>query len=196
MTDTPEKIEDVSFIAATDTSSPPPKGMTPRPGQIVCGDIDMRIDTDGTWFYHGSPITRKKLVQLFSTVVRRDEDGAYWLITPAEMAQIKVDDAPFLAVEMIVTNDNGVKSLKFRTNVEKWFTADASHPIRVDIDSQTNEPRPYIVLAEDGTEARITRTIFYDLVNSAEVANINGKDMFVIESAGARFILGPASEAE
>lgn len=194
MTDTPEKIEDVSFTTVTDTSCPPPRGMTPRPGQIVCGDIDMRIDTDGTWFYHGSPITRKKLVQLFSTVVRRDEDGDYWLITPAEMARIKVDDAPFLAVEMIVTNDNGVKSLKFRTNVEKWFTADASHPIRVDIDSQTNQPRPYIILSEDGTEARITRAIFYDLVNSAEVANINGKDMLVIESAGAQFILGPATE--
>ncbi len=194
MTDTPEKIEDVSFATATDTSCPPPKGMTPRPGQIVCGDIDMHIDTNGTWFYHGSPITRKKLVQLFSTVVRRDEDGAYWLITPAEMARIKVDDAPFLAVEMIVTNDNGVKSLKFRTNVDKWVTAGPDHPIRVDIDSQTNEPRPYLVLSEDGTEARIVRAIFYDLVNDAEVADINGEDMLVTESAGSRFVLGPASE--
>jgi len=196
MTDTPEKIEDVSFATATDTPSAPPKGMTPRPGQIVCGDIDMRIDANGTWFYHGSPITRKKLVQLFSTVVRRDEDGAYWLITPAEMARIKVDDAPFLAVEMIETNDNGVKSLKFRTNVEKWVIADASHPIRVDVDSATNEPRPYIQLQDDGTEARINRAVFYDLVNRAKVTNIMDKDMFVIESADTTFVLGPASEEE
>ena len=200
MTDTPEKLENMTLGDARTqpgtSPCPPPAGMTPKKGQHVIGEIDMRIASDGTWFYMGTPITRNSLVNLFSTVIHRDADGAYWLITPAEMAQIKVDDAPFLAVEMIVTNDNGVKSLKFRTNVEKWFTADASHPIRVDIDSQTNEPRPYIVLAEDGTEARITRTIFYDLVNSAEVANINGKDMFVIESAGARFILGPASEAE
>jgi len=196
MTDTPEKIEDVSFAKATDTPCPPPKGMTPRPGQIVCGDIDMRIDANGTWFYHGSPITRKKLVQLFSTVVRRDEDGAYWLITPAEMARIKVDDAPFLAVEMIETNDNGVKSLKFRTNVEKWVVADADHPVRVEVDSTTNEPRPYIQLQEDGTEARINRAVFYDLVNRAKETNIMGKDMLVIESAGTSFVLGPASEEE
>lgn len=196
MADTPEKIEDVSFATAADTPCPPPKGMTPRPGQIICGDIDMRIDANGTWFYHGTPITRKKLVQLFSTVVRRDEDGAYWLITPAEMARIKVDDAPFLAVEMIETNDNGVKSLKFRTNVEKWVVADPSHPIRVAVDSETNEPRPYIQLSDDGTEARINRSVFYDLVNRAKVTNIKGTDMFVIESAETQFVLGPVTEEE
>ena len=196
MADTPEKIEDLSFTTAADTSCPPPKGITPRPGQIICGDIDMRIDTNGTWFYHGSPITRKKLVQLFSTVVRRDEDGAYWLITPAEIARIKVDDAPFLAVEMIETNDNGVKSLKFRTNVEKWVIADPSHPIRVEVDSVTNEPRPYIQVNDDGTEARINRSVFYDLVNRAKVTDIMGKDMFVIGSAGTEFVLGTATEEE
>ena len=77
-----------------------PKGIAPRPGQIVCGDIDMCIDRNGIWYYHGSPIGRKELVKLFATILQRDEAGAYWLITPAEMARITVEDAPFLAVEL------------------------------------------------------------------------------------------------
>lgn len=194
MTDTPEKLENISFATATTSPSQPPVGIEPRPGQIVCGNIDMRIDVNGTWFYHGSPINRKKLVNLFSTVVRRDQAGDYWLITPAEMARIKVEDAPFLAVEMVVTNDNGVKSLDFRTNVEKWVRLDTDHPLRMDIDPENGEPRPYIRLAPDGTEARIVRSIFYDLVNMAEVTAIDGIDMLTIKSTDQVFVLGPASE--
>jgi len=194
MIDTPEKVENITFAKASGSPCPPPKGMTPRPGQIVCGDIDMRIATDGTWFYHGSPINREKLVKLFSTVVRRDDAGDYWLITPAEMARITVEDAPFLAVEMHETNDKDVKSLKFRTNVDKWVTADKSHPIRVEIDPDTSEPRPYIRLAEDGTEARINRAVFYQLIENAVVADVDGRDMLIVESAGETFQLGPAAE--
>jgi uncharacterized protein len=194
MNDTPEKVENITFATDQGSSCPPPKGMTPRPGQIVCGEIDMRINTDGVWFYHGTPITRKKLVHLFSTVVRRDEDGEYWLITPAEMARIKVDDAPFLVVEMLETNDKGVSSLKFRTNVDVWVTADAAHPIRVVTDPDSAEPRPYIRLADDGTEARINRAVFYELVDKAVVAEVAGRDMLSVKSAGEVFVLGPASE--
>lgn len=194
MIDTPEKVENITFAQASSAPCAPPKGMTPRPGQIVCGDIDMRIAADGTWFYHGTPINRQKLVKLFSTVVRRDEDGDYWLITPAEMARITVEDAPFLAVEMSETNDNGVRAFRFRTNVDKWFTADAAHPIRVDTDPETGEPRPYIILADDGTEARINRPVFYELVENAVVAERDGRDMLIVESAGEEFVLGPASE--
>lgn len=194
MIDTPEKVENITFAQASGAPCPPPKGIKPRPGQIVCGDIDMRIAADGTWFYHGTPINRQKLVKLFSTVVRRDEDGDYWLITPAEMARITVDDAPFLAVEMAETNDKGVRALKFRTNVDNWFTADAGHPIRVDTDPETGEPRPYIQIAGDGTEARINRAVFYELVENAVVADTDGRDMLVVESAGETFVLGPASE--
>lgn len=194
MIDTPEKVENITFAKTPGSPCPPPKGYTPRPGQIVCGDIDMRISADGTWFYHGTPINRQKLVKLFSTVVRRDEAGDYWLITPAEMARIKVDDAPFLAVEMVETNDKHVKCLKFRTNVDKWVTADGEHPIRVDIDPETDEPRPYIQLAEDGTEARINRAVFYQLVENAVVVEMDGQDMLIIKSAGANFVLGPVPE--
>lgn len=194
MSDTTEKNENMSFAEATAKPCPPPKGMSPRPGQIVCGDIDMRIATDGTWYYQGSPIARQKLVNLFSTVVRRDEDGQYWLITPAEMARITVEDAPFLAVELASTNDNGVRMLKLRTNVDKWFIIDADHPIRVDVDAVSGEPRPYIKLAADGTEARITRNVFYELVEMSEQTDINGRQMLTIGSVGETFILGPAAE--
>lgn len=194
MIDTPEKVENITFDKMLGSPCPPPRGMQPRPGQVVCGDIDMRIAADGTWYYGGTPIHRQKLVKLFSTVVRRDEAGAYWLITPAEMARIKVDDAPFLAVEMSDTNDKDVIGLKFRTNVDKWVRADIDHPIRVDIDPETDEPRPYIKLAPDGTEARIVRSVFYDLVEKAEVAEMDGRSMLIVKSAGATFVLGPAPE--
>jgi len=87
-----------------------------------------------------------------------------------------------------------VKSLKFRTNVDTWTTADAKHPIRVAIDPHSKEPRPYLRLAEDGTEARINRAVFYELVNNAGVAEVGGRDMLIIESAGEHFVLGPVSE--
>ena len=198
MTDTPEKLENMTLGDARTQSAtspcPPPAGMTPKPGQHVIGEIDMRIATDGTWFYMGTPITRNSLVNLFSTVVRRDTDGAYWLITPVEMARIKVEDAPFLAVEMHVTNDDGLNTLNFRTNTGRWVAADAGHPIRVDIDPNTAEPRPYLQIAADGTEARFNRTVFYELVEMAEQADIKGKAMLTLESGGATFILGSATE--
>jgi len=190
MQDTPGKIENITFAQGTDSTCPPPRGIDQRPGQIICGDIDMRIDTHGVWHYQGSPINRHALVKLFSSVVRRDADSQYWLITPAEMARIHVEDAPFLAVEVDLTNDNGVRCLKFRTNVDKWVTADADHPIRVINNTETDEPRPYIQLAEDGTEARIIRSVFYELAELAIEADINGKRMLCIESCGARFELG------
>lgn len=195
MHDTSGKIENITFADKSDSDCPPPSGIEPRPGQRVCGDIGMRIDTDGIWHYQGSPINRHSLVKLFSTVVRRDDDGDYWLITPAEMARIQVDDAPFLAVEMDVANDKGVKYLRFRTNVGKWVNADASHPIRVDIDPETSEPRPYVQLAGDGTEARIVRSVFYELAEMALETDIKGEPVMVVESGGAEFILGPTAES-
>ena len=194
MQDTPGKIENITFAQGADSTCPPPRGIDQRPGQIICGDIDMRIDTHGVWHYQGSPINRHALVKLFSTVVRRDADGQYWLITPDEMACIHVEDAPFLAVEVDVTNDKGVRCLKFRTNVDKWVTADADHPIRVDTNAKSGEPRPYIQLTKDGTEARIIRSVFYELAELAIEADINGKRILCIESCGARFQMGAATE--
>ena len=108
-----------------------PKGIAPRPGQIVCGDIDMCIDRNGIWYYHGSPIGRKELVKLFTTVLRRDEAGAYWLITPAEMARITVEDAPFLAVELSTIGEGSDQAISLRTNIDKIVNVDGDHPLRV-----------------------------------------------------------------
>jgi hypothetical protein len=193
MQDTPGKIENITFAQGAESTCPPPRGFDQRPGQIVCGNIDMRIDTSGVWHYQDSPINRHALVKLFSTVLRRDLDGDYWLITPAEMAKIQVDDAPFLAVELDRTNDNGVNGLRFRTNVDMWITADANHPIRVIMDPETGEPRPYLQLADDGTEALIIRSVFYELAEHAIEADIKGRKVLCVESNGAQFELGAVS---
>jgi hypothetical protein len=139
---------------------PPQVGGDPGP----CGEFDIRIAQDGTWFYHGSPITRKPLVKLFAGVLKRDDMGDYWLQTPIEKGRIKVDDAPFVAVELTVSGSGREQELIFRTNLDDNVTAGPEHHIRVMTDTVTKEPRPY-VLVRDGLEALIARPVFYQLVD-------------------------------
>lgn len=127
-------------------------------------DFDIKILRDGTWTYQGSAIEREKLCQLFATILQRDEDGVYWLVTPAERGRIDVEDVPFTAVEM-TRSDTDV--LHLRTNLGYWITADADHRIRVQSDAKTGAPSPYIHV-RDGLEARISRAVFYDMVDLAE----------------------------
>ncbi len=141
-----------------------PKGFTPRPGQVVCGDLDIRIDRGGVWHYLGSPIGRKELVRLFATVLHRDEDGDYWLVTPAEVGRIEVEDAPLIAVELALSGTGRKQIITLRTNVDTFVTVDEGHPIRVDIDPDTKEPSPYLVM-DGGIEARLTRAVYYELVS-------------------------------
>ncbi len=171
-----------------------PKGITPRPGQVVCGELDMRIGRDGVWHYNGSPIGRKELVRLFASVLRRDEAGDYWLITPAEMGRIEVEDAPFLAVELTRTGQGAEQILQLRTNVDAMVTVDKDHPIRVDIDPKTRNPSPYLVM-DGGVEARITRAVYYELVAMGEEKNIGGENIFGVSSSGAFFSLGQLDNA-
>lgn len=131
-----------------------------------CGDIDMRIARDGTWYYLGSPIGRKPMVRLFSTILRHDADGKFYLVTPVEKVGIRVDDAPFVAIEMTVEGAGPEQVLRFRTNVDDWVTAGPEHPIRVAIDPKTEEPSPYIHVRAR-LEALIARAVFYDLVDLA-----------------------------
>ena len=159
-------------------------------GKVNNHDIDMRIARDGTWFYLGSPINRKPLVKLFSTVLRLEEDGEYYLITPVEKARIKVDDAPFTAVEMTVTGEGKSRQLTFRTNIDEVATIDADHPLRVSIDGETGEPSPYI-LVRDNLEALVVRSVFYDLVDLAE--DIGG-DKLGVWSSGICFEIGGTEE--
>ena len=123
----------------------------------------MRIASDGTWFYRGSPIGRKPLVKLFSTVIKRDDHGDFWLVTPVERGRILVDDAPFTAVELAVSGSGEDQVLRFRNNVDDWVEAGPDHPIRVETNPETLEPRPYIMV-RDRLEALILRPLFYELV--------------------------------
>ncbi len=128
-----------------------------------CGDIDMRIARDGTWFYMNSPIGRKPLVRLFSTILRHDADGKYYLITPVEKVGIVVEDAPFLAVSMEALGQGREQVLRFVTNCEDGVEVNAEHPLRFEAEAQTDGLRPY-VLVRGRLEALVNRAIFYDLV--------------------------------
>lgn len=157
--------------------------------QTDCGDFDIHISRDGTWWYRGSPIGRKPLVKLFASVLRRDEAGTYWLVTPAERGRITVEDAPFTAVELTVTGEGREQILVFRTSLDDSVSADEDHPIRVDDDDVTRAPNPYI-LVRDGLEARLTRAVFYQLVDIGREERVGDTTLFGVWSKGHFFPLG------
>ena len=153
-----------------------------------CGDLDMRIARDGTWFYQGTPIGRAPLVRLFSTILKREGDS-YFLVTPVEKVGITVDDAPFVAVDFERRGDD----LVFETNVGDKVTAGPDAPIRVVRDPETGEPAPY-VLVRANLEALIDRKSFYRLVDLGQTAQHNGAEWFGVRSGGAFFPIIPAAE--
>ncbi|HLJ21352.1 MAG TPA: DUF1285 domain-containing protein [Stellaceae bacterium] len=160
-----------------------------RPAPRDLGEIGLRIASDGSWFYQGSPITRSSLARLFASVLRREPDGAYWLITPAERARISVDDAPFVAVELDVAGTGEGQVLSFRTNMDEIVTADSAHPLRIVTDPATAAPRPYI-LVRDGLEAKLTRPVFYQLVDLGREERVAGAARFGVWSKHEFFQLG------
>jgi hypothetical protein len=156
-----------------------------------CGDIDMRIAVDGTWFYMGTPIGRPALVRLFSTILRRDADGKYYLVTPVEKVGIRVDDAPFVAVRVDRTGTGASQVLQFTTNVGDTVVADAANPLRVDTRAADHEPRPYVRI-RGRLEALVARSVFYELVDMAEERETSrGRELGVM-SASLYFPLGLA----
>ena len=168
-------------------SDQPPEG----PALTSCGDFEIRIGRDGTWTYRNSEIGRKALVKLFSTVLRRDSDGDYWLVTPVERCRVAVEDAPFVAVELSVTGTGAGQTLRFRTNVDDWVEAGPNHPIRVALDPDSGEPRPYIQV-RDRLEALILRPVYYELVELGVERAEPGRSPFGVWSKGAFFSLGSA----
>ncbi len=167
-----------------------------KPGRFVtdCGDLPFLIKRDGAWLYKGSPISRKPMICLFSTVLTRDEDGKYILETPAERGRIEVEDAPFLAVELEWSGSGKDQVLCFRTNVDQCITAGREHPIRIAHDLLSCEPTPYLRI-RDGKgrfpiEARITRATYYELVALAEPGIVHGRKMLGVWSEGVFFPLG------
>lgn len=160
-----------------------------------CGDLDMEIRADGTWFYMGTPIGRAPLVRLFSTVLRKDEDGKTYLVTPVEKVGIRVQDAHFVAVEMSVTEEAGESVLTFRTNVGDVVEVGPEHPLRFEIVGDNHELKPYLSI-RGRLEALVSRAVMYDLVERGEVVEIEGKPMFALRSRGAVFPIMPAEELD
>ncbi len=160
-----------------------------------CGDIEMEIRADGTWFYMGTPIGRAPLVRLFSTVLRKDDDGNTYLVTPVEKVGIRVADAPFLAVEMQATQRDGMPLLTFRTNVGDVVEAGADNPLRFVIAGESRQLKPYL-LVRGRLEALVSRSVMYDLVELGETIMIDGAEMFAVRSGGVVFPIMPAAELE
>lgn len=183
-----EKLADAARKAANGRGLPPVHQWNPP----YSGDLDMRIARDGTWFYLGSPINRPELVRLFSTILRRDDSG-YVLVTPVERWGITVEDAPFVAVDFDVEGTGAAQMLRFKTNVGDEVEAGPDHPIRVELDPETGEPSPY-VLVRDRLEALIDRKSFYRLVELAEHRDHEGASWFGVMSGGKFFGIQKSDE--
>ena len=166
---------------------PPPVHLWNPP---FCGDLDMRIAADGTWFYLKTPIGRLPLVKLFASVLKREGDK-YFLVTPVEKVGITVDDAPFTAVEMNAEGEGAARTLSFRTNVDDWVTAGPDNALRFEPEDETGGLKPYLHVRRD-LWALVTRALFYDLVELGEERDVAGRRMFGVASAGEFYAMAPA----
>lgn len=183
-----------NLAAAARSSSkkgPPPVHLWNPP---FCGDLDMRIARDGNWFYLGTPIGRKSLVKLFASIIRKDGDD-YFLVTPVEKAGIRVDDAPFVAVDFEVSGSGPGQEVTFTTNVDDRTTAGPDRPVRVLRDPETGEVSPY-VLVRANLEALIDRKSFYRLADICVHEPFEGENWFGLWSKGAFFPFIPSAELE
>jgi len=184
------KLESIIFHASKiEKKLPPVEKWEPD----FCGNIDMVIKRDGRWFYMGTPITRKKLVRLFSSILRKDEDGKTYLVTPVEKVGITVEDAPFLAVEMNVQGSGRDQVLTFRSNTDDVIVADREHPLRFEIETENDGLKPYLVI-RGRLEALLTRAITYDLMALGEECEIDGEKYFAVYSQNVLFPIMPADK--
>jgi uncharacterized protein len=156
-----------------------------------CGDLDMRIASDGTWFYLKTPIGRPALVKLFASVLKR-EGERYFLVTPVEKCGIVVEDAPFLAVELRAEQAEHGQLLHFRTNVDEWVACGREQALRFEPEPETGGLKPYLHVRRD-LWAKVTRALFYDLVELGEERDVEGQRMFGVASAGEFFAMAPAA---
>lgn len=176
-------------VKSASKKGPPPVHLW---NPAYCGEMDMRIARDGTWFHEGTPIGRAPLVKLFAGILKLEE-GRYYLVTPVEKLGIQVEDAPFVAVDFSVSGEGDSQEITFTTNVGDEAVAGADHPIRVTRDAETGEPSPYVMIRR-GLEARIDRKSFYRLVDMGETAPHEGADWFGVRSGGLFFPMIPAAE--
>ncbi|WP_371811412.1 DUF1285 domain-containing protein [Stappia sp. 28M-7] len=186
----PAGLADLVARAGKTRGTPPVEHWNPP----FCGDIDMRIASDGRWYYMGSPIGREALVRLFASVLRRDEDGRHYLVTPVERVGITVEDAPFIAVEMHAQGEGRDRLLTLRTNVGDVVKADADHPLRFEREVGTDGLKPYIRV-RGGLDALLARPLLYELAELFEEHNVDGRAMLGVWSGGVFFPAVAAGEA-
>ena len=160
-----------------------------------CGDLDIRIARDGLWYYLGTPIGRERLVRLFSTVLRREADGRYYLVTPVEKIGIAVDDVPFIAVELHAEGTGGDLALTLRTNVGDVVAVGEDHPLRFEPEPETGGVQPY-VRVRGGLDARLARPLLYQLVDLGATATVDGEAWFGVRSRGRFFPMMRAAELD
>jgi uncharacterized protein len=178
------------------TESPPDQ--VPRassgpslPPEAAERELGLRIASDGEWLYQGSPIRRIELVKLFASVLRREADGSYWLVTPVERGRILVEDAPFVAVELDREGEGIGQRLRVRTNLDQWVTIGPRHPMRLRRPAcvaDDSGPAPYVEVL-DGLEARLVRSVFYELAELAEERLVDGRVRMGVWSEGDFFVL-------
>lgn len=181
----------VFFSKPVDLPGAPP----PSPsGRVLYENLGIRIDRDGVWYYHGSAILRKELICLFAGALTRDQSGRYWLVTPAEMGPIDVEDAPFLAVELFHAGSDERQKISLRTNVDEIVTIDDVHPLMMVANGASGERVPYIRL-DKGLEARLTRPVHYELVTLGLEVEIEGRKCLGVWSCGHLFPLGDLDDA-
>ncbi len=176
------------------SGSSPPDAVRANRTPVEIHDLDMRIARDGTWYYRGTPIQRMPLVKLFASVLRREADGSYWLVTPAERGRVVVEDAPFVAVAVDREGEGRDQRLIFRTNLDEIVAAGPHHPLRVET-AANGTPSPYI-LVRPGLEALILRPVFYELAEIGQEESIEGEMQFGVWSDGMFFRLGDVEDTD
>ena len=193
MRDDKKKVSSIFSDLKTERNKPHPTSplsdQTDEQGRRLCSDLGIHIDREGTWFYNGTPIRRKELVKLYSSVLQKDQENRFWLVTPTEKGEVLVADAPFMAIELSVKGKGKKQSLVFRTNVDDYVQADLAHPLRIQENCKTGEPLPYI-LVRNNLEAKLTRSVFYQLIDLGVEKCETEDQTFGVWSNGTYFEIG------
>ena len=185
------KFDPVALAAQFEGKKLPPLERWHPP---LSGELDMRIARDGTWYHEGAPIQRLTLARLFSTILRREDDGCYYLVTPVEKWRIQVEDAPFVAV-LLEVSDKGAKqqALRFTTNLGDDVTVGPEHPLEVEYATPGGEPAPYVQVRAR-LRALLSRPVFLELTELGEEREVDGKPLYGVWSQGVFFPLGSLHE--
>lgn len=177
----------IESLLADQPSKPPIHKWHPQ----LSGDIDIVIRRDGSWVHEGQRIERQALVRLFATILRREDDGEYYLVTPVEKWRLEVEDLPLQMVDMEVEGEGEHQHIAFKTNTGEWVRLGPDHPLTVDTDPDSGEPQPSVRL-DNGLEGRVARTVFYRLVEHAQQEG----DELAVYSDGERYSLGRTDESD